>query len=100
MYTAAPAARYGHNSQTLASNEDALINVARSFEVTPYAHRCQSTRFARFLCDTMTALGFPVEPDVKIKYARLSGRTFTFLTISDPLSIKGCFRSRQIVVTF
>ncbi len=62
--TAAPEAKYGHSSQTEASNPSPAIWVARSSGTTPYIRRCQRTRASKPRCGTSTPLDLPVEPDV------------------------------------
>ena len=71
--TLAPVARYGHSSQTDASKPGLAYKVPRSLGVTLNARRCQLTRLRRLPWVICTPFGLPVEPEVKMTYARLSG---------------------------
>lgn len=61
-----PAARMPNTSYTERSNENDVTMSSWSADVTSYVRFTQSIRFTTLRWRTATALGSPVEPDVKI----------------------------------
>ena len=70
----APACNGQNNSHTDTSNVTGVFCNTTSTPDNPYTDCIHTSRFTIDRCDTATPFGRPVEPDVKITYAALSGR--------------------------